>query len=68
MTTIKGRTSFGTESNRVGIGLPRGFYFHRPRRVRRDPPDPYELPVAVSLDPGRWPPRPIAPHREESCL
>lgn len=26
MTTIKGRTGLGTESNSVRIGLPRGFY------------------------------------------
>ena len=27
----------------------------------------HELPVAVSLDPGRWLPRQVAPYREEPC-
>jgi hypothetical protein len=67
MTTIRDGSALGTEPRGLPVRLSRGAH---PiglvasgviRRAR------HELPVAVGRHPGRRPPRPVAPHREERC-
>jgi hypothetical protein len=68
MTTISGRGVLGTGT--AGLPTIRWSRGAHPigllaLGVTRQAPD--ELPVAVGLHPGRRPPRPIAPYREEPC-
>jgi hypothetical protein len=67
MTTIRGGSALGVEPRYLPVCLSRGAHpigLVPPGVTRRSRP---ELPVAVGLHPGRWPSRPVSPHREERC-
>lgn len=66
MTTIRGRSALGATPRGLLVSLSRGVHpigLVVPGVIRRA----HELPVAVGPYPGRRPPRPVAPHREERC-
>ena len=67
MTTIRDRSVLGAEPERPLVNLPRGVHpigLVTSGVIRRAV---HELPVAIGPHPGRRPPRPVAPHREERC-
>jgi hypothetical protein len=67
MTTIGDRRAHGAEPMVLWIHPSRGVHpigLVVSGVTRRAP---HELPVAVGWHPGRRPPRPVAPHREEPC-
>jgi hypothetical protein len=66
MTTIRNRSALGAEPTGLLASLSRGIHpgLVASGAIRRAL---HELPVAVGPHPGRRPPRPVAPHREERC-
>jgi len=67
MTTIRGRSALGAEPRGLPVRLSRGAHpigLVASGVIRRTL---HELPAAVGPHPGRRPPRPVAPHREERC-
>ena len=67
MTTIRDRSVLGAEPKRLLVRLSRGVHpigLVTSGVIRRAVDEP---PVAAGPHPGRWPSRPVAPHREERC-
>ena len=67
MTTSRNRSVLGAEPTGLRASLSRRcppIVLVASGVIRREL---HELPVAVGPHPGRRPPRPVAPHREERC-